>query len=226
MATLAHPAATPAAPPFVDSRPRLPTVTATGLRDAAANVLLALAFFAAAWPNLRHLERGPADAIWAAGAAVMGALSLVRIPPRAARLDLHAFGATAAMLAMPCLMRPGPSSAGLLKWSGLGLELLGVTLSQVARIAMGRRFGILPANRGIVSSGPFRLIRHPIYAGWLLLSLGFALGYPSWRNFALVIAAVPATLWRIRIEEALLSEDPEFRAYRARVRFMLMPRVL
>jgi hypothetical protein len=54
------------------------------------------------------------------------------------------------------------------------------------------------------------LIRHPIYAGWLLLSLGFALAYPSWRNFAIVIATVAATLWRVRVEEALLAEDPEF----------------
>ena len=224
--TLAHPAATSATPSFVRPRPRLPSVTASGLRYAAANVLLALAFFAAAWPNLRHLERGPADAIWAAGAVVMGALSLVRVPPRTTRIDLRAFAATAAMLAMPCLMRPAAPSAGLLQWSGLALELFGVALSQAARIFMGRRFGILPANRGIVSSGPFRWVRHPIYAGWLMLSLGFALAYPSWRNFAIVLATMPAAMWRIRVEEALLAEDPEYRRYRAKVGFILIPRLL
>jgi protein-S-isoprenylcysteine O-methyltransferase Ste14 len=226
MTTVAHHVAAPAASPPIRTRLTLLAISGAGLRRAAGNIFLALAFFAAAWPNLIELDRSPANAIWAAGAILMGALSLVRVPPRATRFDVPAFAATAAMLTLPCLMRSTVASAGLVQWSGLTLELLGVVLSQAARIVMGRRFGILPANRGIVSSGPFSVIRHPIYAGWLMLSLGFAMAYPSWRNFIVIVAAVPASFWRIRIEEALLAEDPEYRSYRSRVSWMLIPHLL
>jgi protein-S-isoprenylcysteine O-methyltransferase Ste14 len=226
MATIAHPVAAPLAPPLLGPHPSVFAITVSGLRRAAGNIVLALAFFAAAWPNLLALDSGLADAIWASGAILMGALSLVRIPPRVMRLDVPALAATAAMLTLPCLMRSTVASAGLVQWSGLTLEVFGVVLSQSARIVMGRRFGILPANRGIVSSGPFGVVRHPIYAGWLMLSLGFAMAYPSWRNFVVMIAAVPASLWRIRVEEGLLAEDPEYRLYRSRIPWMLIPHLL
>lgn len=227
MATISHPTVAPAS-----SSPRFrleahrPPITAAGLRHAAENVLLGVAFFAAAWPNLRSFDRSPADFIWAVGAVVIAVLSMVRVPPRVARVDLEAFAATAAMLAMPALMRRGVASAGFLQLCAVSLELMGTALSQVARIFMGRRFGVLPANRGIVSHGPFRVIRHPIYAGWLMLSAGYALAYPSWRNFAILLVTLPAALWRIHIEEELLLDDPEYRVYRDRVRFMLIPRML
>ncbi len=98
-----------------------------------------------------------------------------------------------------------------------------MALSQVARVYMGRSFGILPGNRGIVSKGPFRIVRHPIYLGWVLLTLGYLLAYPSWINFAIVLATFPFMMWRIVLEEELLSEDPEYRDYLARVHFRMLP---
>jgi protein-S-isoprenylcysteine O-methyltransferase Ste14 len=104
--------------------------------------------------------------------------------------------------------------------------LFGVVLTQVARVYMGRSFGVLPANRGIVSKGPFRWIRHPIYSGWLILSIGYALSYPNDRNIMLIVATLPFMVWRIHQEEAHLSADPEYRRYMDRVRDRLWPGVL
>jgi protein-S-isoprenylcysteine O-methyltransferase Ste14 len=109
---------------------------------------------------------------------------------------------------------------------GLILELLGVLLTQIARIYMGRSFGLLPANRGIVSNGPFRWVRHPIYFGWLILSIGYAMSYVSERNIALIVATLPFMVWRIDQEEAHLSADPEYRNYMDRVRYRLWPGVV
>ena len=58
---------------------------------------------------------------------------------------------------------------------------------------LGRRFGILPANRGLV------------------------------RDFALVALSVPFMVWRIALEEELLDRDPGYLAYRERVRWRLAP---
>ena len=199
---------------------------AAQVRHLGGNILLAGAFFVAAYPNVRHYGTGLANAIWAAGAIIMGALSLIRIAPRAAMLDVRAFAATGAMFAAPCLMRPTPAASGAILSVALALEIVGLMLSETARIYMGRSFGVLPANRGIVSRGPFRLVRHPVYLGWLILSTGFALAYPSARNFALLALTIPFLLWRIRLEEELLAHDGEYRVYCAKVRYRLIPGVI
>src|ERR1700730_13686163 len=184
-------------------------------RHAAGNLLVAASFLVAAAPNARHFFRGPADAIWTIGAMLMAAMSLVRIAPKAARLDLCAFLSTIfPVFLLPCLLQAEGASSGLVWWSGVSLELLGVALSQVSRVYMGRSFGILPGNRGIVSKGPFRLVRHPIYLGWFLLTLGYLASYPSWRNAVITLATLPFMMWRIQLEEGLLQADSDYRTYR------------
>lgn len=184
---------------------------------------MALTFFGAALPKARHFEYGPANFIWVTGAIAMGLMSLVRFPPRAAMMNVNAFVANAAAMILPALVRPAPPSMGLIASIAIAMELAGVVLSQVARIYMGRSFGILPGNRGIVTKGPFRFARHPIYVGWFLLTMGYFLAYPSWINFLIVSAASPFMIWRIFLEEQLLLEDSEYREYAQRVRFRLMP---
>jgi len=193
------------------------------VRHATGNILLALTFFGAALPKARHFEYGPSNFIWVSGAIVMGALSLLRFPPRAAMMNGRAFVSNAAALILPALVRPAAASMGLVASIAIGMEFCGVVLSQVARIYMGRSFGILPGNRGIVTRGPFRIVRHPIYVGWFLLTIGYFLAYPSWLNFLIVSAALPFMVWRISLEEELLLADPEYRSYVRRVRYRLIP---
>jgi protein-S-isoprenylcysteine O-methyltransferase Ste14 len=194
------------------------------LRHALGNLLVAASFAIPAIPNARHFFRGPADAIWTIGAVLMAAMSLVRIAPKAARLDLVAFISTVIpVFLLPCLLRPEGPSSGLLALTGVGLELAGVAVSQVSRLYMGRSFGILPGNRGIVSRGPFRLVRHPIYAGWFILTVGYLASYPSWTNCLITLATIPFMMWRIRLEEDLLNADPDYQNYRLMVPFRLLP---
>jgi protein-S-isoprenylcysteine O-methyltransferase Ste14 len=194
------------------------------VRHLFGNVLVGASFIVAALPNARHCFRSPADAIWTIGAVLMAAMSLVRVAPKAARVDLRAFLSTLfPVFLLPCLLRADSPSSGLLANSGVVLELCGVVLSQAARLYMGRSFGILPGNRGITSKGPFGLVRHPIYAGWLLLTVGYLASYPAWMNGLITMAMLPFMLWRIRLEEGLLEADPEYRAYRHAVTFRLVP---
>jgi protein-S-isoprenylcysteine O-methyltransferase Ste14 len=123
-------------------------------------------------------------------------------------------------------MRPVHQSVGAIATAGLIFELFGVALTQVARVYMGRSFGVLPANRGIVSKGPFRWVRHPIYFGWLVLSIGYAMSYPSVRNIVLIAMTIPFMVWRIGQEEVHLSADPAYRRYMDLVRFRLWPGVV
>jgi protein-S-isoprenylcysteine O-methyltransferase Ste14 len=211
---------------FARPRPAAAPLFPPQIRHVVGNVLVGLSFIVAALPNARRCFRSPADAIWTIGAVLMAAMSLVRVAPKAARLDLRAFLSTIfPVFLLPCLLRANNASSGLLAHSGVALELCGVVLSQAARLYMGRSFGILPGNRGITSKGPFRLVRHPIYAGWLLLTIGYLASYPSWMNCLITLATLPFMVWRMRLEEDLLEADPEYRAYRQIVMFRLVPGV-
>ena len=132
-------------------------IVSAKLRHRLGNLLVAASFLIAGIPNAMHFGRSPADAIWTIGAVLMGAMSLVRIAPKAARIDLRAFLSTIfPVFLLPCLLRADGASSGLLAWTGVSLELFGVALSQVSRVYMGRHFGILPGNRGNRVEGSLR----------------------------------------------------------------------
>ncbi|MGD0120856.1 MAG: isoprenylcysteine carboxylmethyltransferase family protein [Candidatus Binatus sp.] len=206
-----------------------PPVTIAGLRRALGDCLLGASFLLTTMPAGRDFSfslAGVSNIVWLAGAAIMAVMSFARFAPRSSTVNLRTVAATGGMLFLPCLMRSTTPSIGMLATIGLVLELLGVALTQVARIYMGRRFGILPANRGIVSKGPFRWVRHPIYFGWFLLSIGYAMSFPSERNIMLLVVSIPLTIWRIDLEETHLSADPEYRLYKDRVPYRLLPGVM
>lgn len=201
-------------------------ITRSGLRNAASNVCLALVFGVALLPGVHRYASTLADWIWVIGAALMCLFSLVRVPPRTVAVNIRTIWATAGMMLVPTLIRPAAPATGLLYEAGIAFEIIGMFTTQVARVYMGRRFGLLPANRGIVSTGPFAIIRHPIYSGWLVLTIGYALTCPSWRNALVIIATLPFMVWRIEQEEALLSQDAGYRSYLERVRYRLLPFIL
>jgi protein-S-isoprenylcysteine O-methyltransferase Ste14 len=206
------------------SEVRRPLVTIEGLGHAAANLGLAALFFAAAVPSGGSHLSEPADLIWSIGMLLTGLFCITRPRPSAVMLDWRAMLSGLGAMALPALMtRAVPSSSGLIYQVAVALEFGGVALSQLARVYMGRAFGVLPANRGIISTGPFRFVRHPVYLGWVLMATGFSLAHPGLRNYAPLIACLLLTLWRIILEEELLGADPEYRSYLLRVRFRMLP---
>ncbi|HVA81372.1 MAG TPA: methyltransferase [Candidatus Binataceae bacterium] len=200
-----------------------PIITLRGLWLAAGNAAIALMFFTALAPNALRFGGGVANQVWLAGAVVMGCLSLIRVAPVRVSADIGSLIATGGALMAGAMIRVGPASAGMAGSAAIAIEIAGIAISQVSRIYLGRSFGLLPANRGIVSKGPFRLVRHPVYLGWFILISGFTLAFPTLRNFACLASSIPFIAWRIVLEEALLSEDPAYRRYRAAVRYRLIP---
>ena len=81
----------------------------------------------------------------------------------------------------------------------------------------------MPANRGVVSSGVYRVVRHPIYLGYLITHVAFLLATPSAWNIAALLAADAALLMRAVLEEQTLSRDSQYRAYQQSVRWRVCP---
>ena len=110
-----------------------------------------------------------------------------------------------------------PEAAGVL------LQVLGTCWQFTSKFFLGRSFGLLPAHRGLVMAGPYRLVRHPIYLGYLIGHIGFLLANFSWWNFGVLALLYVAQVYRIAREEAVLSASADYRAYQQRVRWRLLP---
>jgi protein-S-isoprenylcysteine O-methyltransferase Ste14 len=105
------------------------------------------------------------------------------------------------------------------------LQFLALWFVIWGKISLGRSFAILPANRGVMTGGAYRIVRHPIYAGYLTGHVLFLLSAFSFHNLAVYAVITYLQLYRILREEALLAAEPEYRAYMERVRYRLLPRV-
>jgi protein-S-isoprenylcysteine O-methyltransferase Ste14 len=105
------------------------------------------------------------------------------------------------------------------------ISAVGLSIVVAGKLSLGRSFGLTPANRGVVSSGVYRMVRHPIYLGYLVTHVGFVLANPAGWNFAVLIAADFALMLRAICEEETLALDEQYRAYMARVRWRIVPGV-
>ena len=106
---------------------------------------------------------------------------------------------------------------------GTMLMCAGLLLSIWAKLSLRRSFGMAAANRGTIIAGPYRFVRHPMYAGYFMVYAGFLLNNPLPRNFGIYAGAVFLQVMRMLAEERILKADPVYDAYSGRVRFRLIP---
>lgn len=146
-----------------------------------------------------------------------------------ARRPLEASGGLRkAALALPSLaasgiamtLAPPPSEWFLL----MSLFFAAATAWTVSSLLwLGRSFSVLPARRGLVTGGPYALLRHPVYLGELLMLQ--VVGAASGSRVAQLIcfAAIPLMALRILAEERVLALDPAWGRYARRTRWRLIP---
>jgi protein-S-isoprenylcysteine O-methyltransferase Ste14 len=81
-------------------------------------------------------------------------------------------------------------------------------------------------DQRVISTGPYALVRHPMYAGGLLYLLGMPLALGSWWGLVPFAATLPFLIWRLVDEEEFLARNlPGYAEYRNKVRFRLIPGV-
>ena len=167
--------------------------------------LIGVAFFAEQmWVVLAYLIRRPA-----------------RVASRRLGDWLLAFGGTFGGV----LLRPDGAH---FRWGvdiGLGVQLVGLAICIVSFLALGRSFGFAAADRGLVRRGPYHLVRHPIYASYVVLQLGYLLQSLSVRNVLVVVMVTGFNVGRAFVEDRLLATNERYAAYRSRVRWSFVPGV-
>ena len=102
------------------------------------------------------------------------------------------------------------------------LQVAGLLVQIYAKWSLRRSFGLLPANRGVIVTGPYRIVRHPMYLGYLITDIGFLVANFGMRNLIVVVAQWTLQIVRIVKEEQLLSNDVTYREYMRRVRYRLV----
>lgn len=110
-------------------------------------------------------------------------------------------------------------------WSGTALQLAGAGIAVAGLLTLGRSFGFAAADRGVVTRGPYTIVRHPMYAAYLLLQSGYLLQSLSLRNAAVLLVGTMANAGRALAEERLLVNNREYVQYRRVVRRRVVPGV-
>jgi protein-S-isoprenylcysteine O-methyltransferase Ste14 len=84
----------------------------------------------------------------------------------------------------------------------------------------------LAPDQKVVSTGPYALVRHPMYAGGLVMFLGIPIALGSWWGLLVILTMTPALIWRLLDEEKFLARNlPGYAEYQKRVRDRLIPLV-
>jgi protein-S-isoprenylcysteine O-methyltransferase Ste14 len=104
----------------------------------------------------------------------------------------------------------------------IAVQVAAILLMVAARITFGARSFHAAANPtagGVVSTGPYAYVRHPIYAAAIYLTWAGALDHFSWINVGWAVLVTAGGFVRMLLEERMLVERyPEYRDYMARVR--------
>jgi protein-S-isoprenylcysteine O-methyltransferase Ste14 len=121
-----------------------------------------------------------------------------------------------------------PVPSGLALATGPALTLVAVVWLVWAYGTLGRglTLRVQPVSPVLIQTGPYRMVRHPVYVGLMLLVVGLAIAFRSWLGLASLILLLPTTVYRARAEEPELRArfGPEWGSYAARTGFFF-PRI-
>jgi protein-S-isoprenylcysteine O-methyltransferase Ste14 len=192
------------------------------LADAFERLAIVFMYAPFAWAFATRVLTHPSWALIAISETLVVILILIRKPGDMA-LGIYPFAIGFAGTALPLFVRPFDGGVLVPAIISTTLMTAGLGLNVAAKLFLNRSFGVVAANRGVKRGGPYRLVRHPMYLGYIATQFGFLLSCFSIQNLLLYVAAWTLQVLRIIEEERFLTRDPAYRAYRETVRYRLIP---
>jgi protein-S-isoprenylcysteine O-methyltransferase Ste14 len=159
------------------------------------------------------------------GESLVVVLTIARRRTRIVDRSVAAAAMTTLSLVGPALLRANDATPLAPDTITALVSAVGLSLVVAGKIALGRSFGVVPANRGVVVRGPYTFVRHPIYTGYLVTHLSFLVAHPTPWNISIVLVADTALILRALMEERVLSADVQYQSYCQRVGWHLVPGV-
>jgi protein-S-isoprenylcysteine O-methyltransferase Ste14 len=207
-----------------------PAITTSRLRDLAlevsARVGTAILLSLFAYIAIKHWRADPTRItlllLVVAECFTLGLSLVVRVPMRRDWNPVAlicALGASYYFLAIQL----APGTRLVPEAVGAALQIAGICWQLFAKVSLRRSFGILPANRGVVSHGAYRFVRHPMYLGYFVMDMGFLLTNFGIQNILVYGGQFALQVVRIIREEKILSSDERYRAYKGKVHYRVIP---
>jgi protein-S-isoprenylcysteine O-methyltransferase Ste14 len=139
---------------------------------------------------------------------------------------LHALSGAAALIAAVYTQTGFLASESFIKPTGFAIFGAGMALFALAVAYLKKAFlgDVEPVTDRLVTTGPYRFVRHPLYLGMLVAAFGVAVAFRSVWGLSITLAVfAPAGLWRARLEEQALARrfGEEWERYARRTRFVL-----
>ena len=221
-ATVARTLALHSQPALVEARPS--ELRRDHADSVARIVIVALFSFMAIRIGANFLETGRLTGLLLlASEALVVVLTVFRRAPMVVDRTLRARLLTTLAMIGPPLVAPVVAVPLVGDTVSASIGAVGLLVVIGGKLSLGRSFGLIPANRGIVSTGLYRLVRHPIYLGYFITHVAFVAANPTFWNFAVLFVSDLAQLARAVCEERTLAQDPAYRDYQARVRWRVVP---
>lgn len=207
--------------------PRSP-ILHTLLRSRPLNVglgmLLAWAWGLFCYAHLQGFQRSGdwSYLLFCASESLVAVLFLIRSEPVRVSHSPLDWGIAIAATFVPFLF--SPTGEAVLPAARLVI-VAGVLIQIGGLLSLNRSFGLVAAHRTLKTSGLYGVVRHPLYASYLLTYAGYILSNTSALNLTVCVLAGALMMARLLREERFLARDPRYLAYMAQVRYRVIPRL-
>jgi protein-S-isoprenylcysteine O-methyltransferase Ste14 len=206
----------------IDATMNLATLSRSRLSQALIGAIMACAWIYFA---VLHVRAYDASGNWSylvfcITETLTAGLFLVRSAPVSVSADPRDWALAFLATFVPLLFLP--SASALLPQAAM-LVVAGAIVQLGGMLSLNRSIGMVPAKRVIKTGGIYRIVRHPLYASYLLTFSGYLLSNWSLRNLMVYLLSMALLAVRIQREESHLALDSDYRAYMGRVKFRVLP---
>ena len=154
---------------------------------------------------------------------ILSIIFIIRMPQK------NKFSLLQYILAMIIMFSPWFVFIDIIKPSniiiGVIIQSIGIFGMIICVITLGRSFGISPALRKVIITGPYKIIRHPMYFFEVIFFVGNNIIHSSLWNWMILILLTLAQCFRILQEERILRTDAIYQKYMEKNKYRLIPKI-